>query len=1520
MNSTTYPHFLKNPPTNFKGSSATWAAFVQEMFPLETYNTLATEDVSALAGFAHETLEQFLRTNTTPVIRLGELDGKVLCSVALSDRPFIVNTIIESLLAAGIEASFFIHPILNTERGLVSLSLLAIPKIDGILETLKTLFTKAFGALYAATNDYPKMVHALELWEKDLAAHDNPETAALCGWLKSGGLVILGTKEGSTILGALQDTVTLAEIEQDQHGISIDRPLVITKLSQPSLIHKRLRPLHFCFKLGSGTVVSVVGLLTSKARGEESTISPVIRQKFKSLITLEKAPSNSYTYKSIVNLINNMPTEDALRTSVQDLRDVLRNTILSHSKQLMRTSIISDAASREATVLIIIPRDLFSTEIRKKLQSKVEDLLQAPHGSSDYRLDVSDKSLARFYFTVPTTKSTLETVHHNDFNNALLDIAEPWGTRLARALGNDAKALSLIPELPATYQALIDIPHAISDINLLSKISEQRKYAVTLHYYGEDLIVSVASHGCDLTISKATPIFENSGFEVISQASFELKSTTKRVINHFKLHTRLQASNIVSAELFRISLALEELLLGHAPSDPLNSLLLHGLGLKEIIVLRAYGSHLSQLNKFATRHAIFGALAQYPAAALLLWKIFDTKFNPLLNKTIEERKLLNAAPESEYKDVVRSVKDLSHDRILRALLELALGTVRTNAYIPHAALAIKIASEKCEVIPQPRPKFEIYVSAQHVEGVHLRTALVARGGIRWSDRKDDYRTEVLGLVKTQKVKNVVIVPSGSKGGFYVKITNPDGSPVARSVVEHCYQDYIRALLSVTDNLIDGKPQTPAGVIRHDDIDPYLVVAADKGTATFSDLANKVAVEEFNFWLGDAFASGGSQGYDHKKFGITARGAWECTKRHFAEAGIAYDKVPFTVTGIGDMSGDVFGNGLILSDNAKLLAAFDHRSIFIDPSPDTKKSFAERKRLFELKGSSWNDYSKALITKGGGVYGRFDKEIQLSNEARTALGIADSVPALLHGEEVIAHILRAPVDLLWNGGIGTYIKSREESNAEVNDSSNDLVRVNADEVRAKIVAEGGNLGVTSKGRRDYALAGGHINTDAIDNSAGVDLSDHEVNLKILVSPLTKNGTLTFDTRNILLKELGTEVSGLVLAHNATQALTLSLGVHRSKRNIEYYRSLVNFLAREGYINRSIDPLPDDDEFAYRGSKAEGLTRPELALCLACTKMWVKDEILRSTLPEDPALEYLCIEYFPTKIKKEYLDSIKVHPLKKNIIATELSNLIVDTFGISFVHRLHALYGNTAAEVVKAAMLSYFLLDGAKLIRDTFAYDSAADQPLFMRLQYELRRMLRAGASWFLTNETLPKGQTIEQTLEVFKPLIKTLRTSTLSFLDSKQKATFTSRLQEFSSLGETLSWAMAIAPSIISSLELVGIAHEAQSEVAVVAPIYLGTIETLGISSLITLGAPLEAATRWENELRLNSYLDIRRAISRISSTLIERGATSCEVIKTTRGFSPLALYIKDLASSPNAAAGLAVVARTLGGIVRELEK
>ena len=979
---------------------------------------------------------------------------------------------------------------------------------------------------------------------------------------------------------------------------------------------------------------------------------------------------------------------------------------------------------------------------------------------------------------------------------------------------------------PSSYQEDFSPTDAADDIKLIEVLSPEAPLEINLYEEQKPnetrLYIKLLQYGKPIPLSDVLPMLENLNLRTFNERPYKVKLGSDILIwisDFSVVFTETTPFKIKEVkDIFRD--AMIQISSGACENDGFNKLILGAeLPWYEIVILRAYAKYLQQIGFRFSQPYIERTLAHHPATAHYLVELFIARFDP-------SKKTSAAKAEANLEEKIvanlEKVTSLDEDRILRTLWQLIKATLRTNYFQKtsddkyKSYLSFKLECNKIPELPLPLPLYEVFVYSTRFEAIHLRSAKVARGGIRWSDRREDFRTEILGLMKAQKVKNAIIVPSGAKGGFVLKAALPQATRQELQVeVVNCYKSFMCGLLDITDNLKEGKVIRPPKVVCYDDDDPYLVVAADKGTSTFSDIANSIS-KEFDFWLGDAFASGGMTGYDHKKMAITARGAWESIKRHFRNIDIDISKTDFTVVGIGDMSGDVFGNGVLYTDRIKLIAAFDHRHIFIDPTPDAKKTFQERKRMFNLSSSSWDDFNKKLISKGGGVFSRSLKSIPLSSEAKKALGITENS---LAPNDLIRAILKAPVDLLFNGGIGTYVKASGESHADVGDKTNEYCRINGDELRCRVVGEGGNLGFTQLGRIEYALNKGLINTDFIDNSAGVDCSDHEVNMKILLNKEMGKGKLTEKKRNELLASMTDEVADLVLNDNYTQALAMGFSTDHSPKLVGLYQTYLKELETQNVVNRVVEFLPDERKILERKAAGIGLTSPELAVLLAYTKIHVKSELLKSDVIDDPYLSKVLETAFPASLCKLYNKALQEHPLRREIVATQLSNHIVNQMGITFVYRTQLETGATVGEIIRAHTAAVEIFRTADLEKTIDSLDFKITAKMQYELLHYVRNLVNLATRWFLRNNRL-QGD-LADIIKCYAVRVKKLEDMVPDLIVGVTKTYLDAIEKRFTEAGiaKEIGRKLAVSRAIYTTLNVIEVATKHKFDLTDTAKIY-----------------------------------------------------------------------------------------------------
>ena len=1306
-------------------------------------------------------------------------------------------------------------------------------------------------------------------------------------WLQDGGFVFLGYRgyhlvggedggersivvETGSGLGLLRNEgdsrfavpVPLSQLDGGMRGLAMHGPvLIINKTNAESTVHRRVRMDYIGIKkMGpAGEVLGehcIIGLFTSKAYSEAADVIPILRHKLARILEEANAREGSYDYKEIITIFNSMPKEELFLSSAAEVAADVRTVQTSYSTSDVRVSLREDPLQRGLSVMVILPKDRFSGTVRKAIGAA---LVEAYEGEVlNYHLALGEGDQARLHFYLAAEIERLRAVQASDLEAVIDALTRMWADRVREGLegvwpADDARRLAnhYGEALSREYQAAAEPEIAVADIGELeSMASEERAISIAVADRGESAPVAGVTgatelklflRGERLILSDFMPILEAAGLRVIAMKPYEVgaNGSPEATIYVFAVQDGQRRKLDVEGCGERLSETVLAARAGDALSDPLNALVVTaGLRWREVDVLRGYTGYAFQVGAVPSRMALPSALVQYPGLAKELFDLFETRFDPSSPATVAERLSAAADIRAVFHASLRGVSLLSDDRALRCLEELISSTVRTNYYrhggrtptfrsggVPYISYKFQVGD-----IELSRPTellFEIWVHSSRMEGVHLRGSTVARGGIRWSDRPDDFRTEVLGLMKTQMVKNAVIVPGGSKGGF---ITRRVSANPEKRVEEgkRQYQTLMRGLLDITDNLVGGRNVPPEDIYSYDSPDPYLVVAADKGTAAFSDVANAIAAE-YAFWLDDAFASGGSNGYDHKAVGITARGGWECVKRHFREKGKDIQSQPFTAAGIGDMSGDVFGNGMLLSEQTRLIAAFDHRHVFIDPDPDPASSFAERRRMFELGRSSWDDYDQSLLSEGGMILPRGAKEVDLTSQARRALGISDDEEPPADGESLIRCVLKAPVELLWNGGIGTYVRASTETDADAGDPANDAVRLSVKELRCDVVGEGGNLGFTQRARVEYALLGGRINTDALDNSGGVDMSDHEVNLKMLLAPVVADGQMTLERRNRLLEELTESVAQLVLDNNRSQSLAVSLDERRAKEARDDFRDLMFALEKSGDLDRASEGLPSLDVLVERRDRGQAIVRPELSVLLAYAKLSLKTQLLKSSLPDDRVTESYLLGYFPpaATVAAGY-DNLIQHRLRREIITGQLTNDLVDLMGATFVSRLMRDTGRGAEEVVRAWLVASRLADHRALLAQLDDQQKAINARRSYRFRLGLARVLERTTRWVLKNVEAEASSAgiVDHNLAG----LATLREAFAQFVRGEERQLFEARVREIQDVGfgEAFSRRLITLRFLDQLLEILEISRETDADPVLTAHAYYQASEAFDL--------------------------------------------------------------------------------------------
>ncbi|MEU6918913.1 NAD-glutamate dehydrogenase [Streptomyces olindensis] len=1277
--------------------------------------------------------------------------------------------------------------------------------------------------------------------------------------------------------------------------------LVLTKANSRATVH---RPSYLDY-IGvkkfdaEGNVVGerrFLGLFSSAAYTESVRRVPVIRRKVEEVLEQAGFSPNSHDGRDLLQILETYPRDELFQTPVDELRSIVTSVLYLQERRRLRLYLRQDEYGRYYSALVYLPRDRYTTAVRLRI---IEILKEELGGISvDFTAWNTESILSRLHFVVRVPQGTeLPELSDSDkerIEARLVEAARSWEDAFADALNaelGEERAAELMRRyahaFPEGYKADHNPRAAVADLVHLEQLNaeEGKDFALSLYEpvgaAPEERRFKIYRTGDAISLSAVLPVLNRLGVEVVDERPYELRCSDRSVAWIYDFGLRMPRAKSGGVDYLgddareRFQDAFAATWTGQAENDGFNALVLSaGLSWRQAMVLRAYAKYLRQAASTFSQDYMEDTLRNNVHTTRLLVSLFEARMSPDRQRAGHE--IVDALLE-EVDAALDQVASLDEDRILRSFLTVIKATLRTNFFQeaaggrPHEYVSMKFDPQAIPDLPAPRPAFEIWVYSPRVEGVHLRFGKVARGGLRWSDRREDFRTEILGLVKAQMVKNTVIVPVGAKGGFVAKQL-PDPAVdrdawMAEGI--RSYKTFISALLDITDNMVAGEVVPPADVVRHDEDDTYLVVAADKGTATFSDIANEVA-EKYNFWLGDAFASGGSAGYDHKGMGITARGAWESVKRHFRDMGVDTQTEDFTVVGIGDMSGDVFGNGMLLSEHIRLVAAFDHRHIFIDPNPDAATSYAERRRLFELPRSSWEDYNTELLSAGGGIFPRTAKAIPVGAHIREALGIEAKVTKLTPADLMKA-ILQAPVDLLWNGGIGTYVKSSAESNADVGDKANDAIRVDGKDLRVKVVGEGGNLGLTQLGRIEFALHGGRINTDAIDNSAGVDTSDHEVNIKILLNGLVTDGDMTVKQRNKLLAEMTDEVGRLVLRNNYAQNTAIANALAQSKDMLHAQQRFMKHLVREGHLDRALEFLPTDRQIRERLAQGQGLTGPETAVLLAYTKITVAEELLHTSLPDDPYLKGLLHAYFPTELREQFPDRLDGHPLRREITTTVLVNDTVNTGGTTYLHRLREETGASLEEIVRAQTAARAIFRQSPVWDGVEALDNRAEAEVQTRIRLHSRRLVERGTRWLLNNR--PQPLQLAETVDFFADRVEQVWGQLPKLLRGADLEWYQKIYDELTAAGvpDELATRVAGFSSAFPTLDIVSIADRMGREPLDVAEVYYDLADRLRITQLMDRIIELPRADRWQSMARAAIREDLYAAHAALTADVLAVG-------------------------------------------------
>ena len=1450
------------------------------------------------------------------------------------DMPFLVDTALMILSDAGVSAHLTIHPILSvvrdddgrlrdifdtTSETVGSLESFMHIEIDRqfdaeVIDGLHALISGALGDVRAACADWRPMVkRAWALAEvlplqssSTLSSQALQESAAFLKWLSEDHFTFLSYAEYDLVQDGAGNR--LAEVEgsglgirrgMESHGARFipeevlprfvaPEPLLLTKANERATVHRRAFMDYVGVKRfdNEGRVIGecrFLGLYTSQAYHGSIHDIPLVRIKARQIMRLAGLREHSHAGKALAHILETLPREELFQASVEELYDIAAGILSLQGRQRTRLFLRRDPLGRFYSAIVLMPRERYRREARERVEKILRQALQGE--SVESSVQIGESVLAQIHVLVRGAPEDQPAPDVAPLEGQVIRAVRLWRDELTEILvrrhgvqrGNEM-ARRYAEAFPAAYRSDFSALVAARDIGFVERLTAA---PLALHLYEPDkaarghLHLKLYRPGLQIPLSNVLPQLENMGLWVAAERPYRLRDIGPDGedvwIHDFELVPRRPIPMAIAEVRPLFEETLQRVWAGAAESDGFNGLVLTaGLDCRQTALLRGFYKYLVQAGIPFSQSYVEEALAEHAEAARLLVELFERKFDPGRAENREaEYVVLAQALESR----LDQVSSLDHDRILRAFIDVIRASLRANYFQrgadgePKAYLSIKLDPALIPILPRPLPKYEIWVYSPRTEGIHLRGGRVARGGIRWSDRREDFRTEVLGLMKAQMVKNAVIVPVGAKGGFVVKHPPAGGDrQVMQAEGIACYQTFISGLLDLTDNYVGGQIQSPPNLIRYDDDDPYLVVAADKGTASFSDIANEVARSR-GFWLDDAFASGGSAGYDHKKMGITARGAWESVKRHFREVGRDIHREPFTVVGIGDMSGDVFGNGMLLSAQIRLVAAFNHRHIFIDPDPDPAASFEERKRLFQTPGSQWTDYDDGLISVGGGVFSRAAKRIELTDEMRACLGVT---ALTLAPDELIRAILRAPADLLWNGGIGTYVKASDERDSDVGDRSNDSIRVNGRDLRVRVVGEGGNLGFTQLGRAEFAMTGGRINTDFIDNAGGVNCSDREVNIKILLNAVQEEGLLSIEDRNKLLETMTGEVADLVLADNRLQVAAISLMAQRAAEQFDEHVYVMGRLESNSGLDRALEYLPDAEEIARRRSESLGLTRPELAVLLCYSKLGMYETLLASPVVDDSDLTRALIEYFPAALREDYRHQIEDHRLRREIIATTISNSMINRMGIGFGHRMVDDMAVPMADVARAYACAREIYDAESLWSAIEALEGDVSAQTQSELSVPTLRLLEHGTRWFLGHPG--EMADIAAAVSIYADRVRQLRETVPGLLREQERETLVRQVADYGAKGvpDELAGRIVGLSLLGGSLDVVKSASETGRAVPQAAAAYFRLGDELGLDWLLERVNELDAKDTWASRARSGLRYDLYTEYKRL--TVLALGA------------------------------------------------
>ena len=1462
----------------------------------------------------------------------GELLGNCVLEAVSLDKPFLVDSLLGLCAEFGFEVQALFHPILETDRGVrLSIIQVHIPALSSHeCRMLKEEADATLNDVGMAVDDFTamqeRMNDAIARVEKtrDCDEDMRREAVAFLNWLLDDHFVFLGVRdyrfetgedgrvlpeepmmvEGSN-LGVLRDedrnvlnrgAEPLMLTPEISSFLAEPTPIIVAKSTLQSRIHRR----SLCDYIGikhladDGRVVGetrFLGLYTAEAYNESARHIPLVRRRVARVLEATEAVEGSHNYKALSNILETWPRDELLQADAETLIPLMRGALHLVGRPRTRMFVRRDRFNRFVSVVIFVPREAYDTSVRLRLSEHMTKAFKGELISFQPRFDASP--LARLHLMIELLDGSVSP-DLDQLESEVTEIARTWDDGFRSALMEAGLPQEEFERFStfrggfnAAYREAFEPMEALADVEAFSSLSETRPMrlrALRLDKDDENVIrAKIYSRSGSIALSDCVPVLENLGLFVSFETGYPVEPSRPPVEgapDTYWVHAlKTRAAEGASVDLEDIAERFEQAFVaiwqGLAENDRFNGLVFSaGTSWREAALFRALCAYRHQTGLDPARSTQIEALKRHPKLTIALLELFTIRFDPSFDGNLEERTSRSKDKLSQIETRLNEVSSLDEDRVIRRLAHLIMAIQRTNFWqrqadgSPYPFISFKIASQDIDDLPAPKPFREIFMSCPEVEGVHCRFGAVARGGLRWSDRRDDFRTEVLGLVKAQQVKNAVIVPVGSKGGFFPKkIPSGASREEVRDAGISAYKTFINSLLDLTDNLVEGAVEPPENTGVWDGDDPYLVVAADKGTATFSDIANEISIEH-GFWLGDAFASGGSAGYDHKKMGITARGAWEAVKRHFREMGKDIQSEPFTVIGCGDMAGDVFGNGMLLSKQIRLVAAFNHMHIFIDPNPgDPERLWEERKRLFDMQRSSWSDYDTSLISEGGGVFERAAKSIKLTDAIKSLTGLNrdEATP-----DEVIHALLKAECELLWFGGIGTYVKSAAETHGDAGDRANDAIRVNGRDLKAKVIGEGANLGLTQAGRIEFALKGGRINTDAIDNSAGVDSSDHEVNIKILCSEAIRLGNLAEGERNALLASMTDDVADHVLAHNYSQTGALTLASSTAARDHEANERLMCYLESRGVLDRDVEGLPHTSEMQERAENRQWLTRPELAVLMAWSKITLFDDLVGSDVPDDPWFADTLEAYFPDALK-QYEEAMQGHRLKREIVATVLANRLIDAGGPLLLMRLIERTNASNPDICRAFESARHLLRLANFRASVDALDNRVSASVQTELQQIGADAVMDTAAAMLRHAAgLTVGDAVDRFGGAFEALDKHLADQ-LSGFEASQLLKRDNRLDQ-EGIGAQLADRAALMPLLPIGIDLQTLAARSKKAPVDVLGPYLKIGEALRLDRLRhDASRNMEATSYWERLATRRLIEDVRQQQAEAAASALASG-------------------------------------------------